>query len=134
MNITQMYEMVKGIYAANEDKYVAIGLRFEDKEREIGEVCEYSKHNADRDDERDFPEFGSEDYEDMFELDGTSAWDMSVDSTYRIERWQDPEKDCSLHFEPLYCYVIAGNTTRTHSDADPGEVVIKDAIVIAQIF
>ncbi len=51
MNIAEMYEKVKEVYEANTDKYNYIGLRFEDKACEIGEECEWSKHNGEREDE-----------------------------------------------------------------------------------
>ncbi|MEC5268885.1 hypothetical protein P9G49_07185 [Heyndrickxia coagulans] len=61
-----------------EGQYYYIGIRFEDKEREIGDVCECSKHNIDREDEREFPEYGTPEYDEMLELDGTSAWNLET--------------------------------------------------------
>lgn len=141
MNIIEMYELVKNIYSSNIqseennwDGYEYLGLRFEDKEREIGDTCECSRHNPEREDERDFPEFGTKEYKKMEILDGTSAWDMSDRGIYKVETWQNKTNDCRQHFFTDHCYIIAGNNTRTHSDADAGEIVIQDAIVIAQIF
>lgn len=135
MNIVEMYDLVKKIYTENESEYYYIGLRFEDKVREIGEVIEdCSRHNFDREDEREFPAFGSDDYEELQVLDGTSAWDMSVPSTYKISPHVDRNKDCTLPFLTDHCYVIAGNKQGRHDDPDVGEIVIKDAVVIATIF
>lgn len=138
MNIVEMYEKVKAIYAANEDDYYYIGLRFEDKKREIGDVCDYSRHNSDRDDERDFPAFGTNDYEEMELLDGTSAWNMTPFSKVYHPGMHDLrvdlEKECSFHFLTNHCYVIASNREGRHEDPDAGEILIKDAIVIAKIF
>lgn len=134
MNIVEMYEKVKAIYEANKDKYCCIGLRFEDKEREIGEECEWSRHNSDREDEREFPKYGTEEYEEMEVLDGTSAWDMSVSNTYKIGRYIDREDDCRKPFLTDHCYVIASNMEGRHDDPDDGEILIKDAVVIAKIF
>lgn len=143
MNIVEMYELVKKIYSKNirtaenwDEGYEYIGLRFEDKEREIGEVCEYSRNNIDREDERDFPEYGTEEYWEMEELDGTSAWDMSQENTYRIPSYWDKEADCRRHFLRDHCYVIASNRLGHTSNTviDDGEIVIKDAVVIAKIF
>ncbi|QQE75236.1 hypothetical protein [Brevibacillus composti] len=139
MNIVEMYDLVKNIYEENEDKYTFIGLRFENKVREIGEVCERSRHNGDREDERDFPEYGTEEYEQMEELGGTSAWDMTptgygyhpgMHSLRRV----DLSKDCREFFLADHCYVIAGDYKGRHDCPDDGEIVIKDAVVIAQIF
>ena len=134
MNIAEMYAKVKEIYEANEGEYWYIGLRFENKERAIGEVCEHSRHNADREDEREFPDFGSAEYEEMEELDGTSAWDMSISSTYEYSSWDAKQDDCRKCFIPEHCYVIASNRQGRHDDPDHGEILIKDAVVIAKIF
>ena len=102
-----------------------IGIRFEYKERQVGETCECSKHNVDREDERDFPEYGTAEYEEMFELDGTSAWNLE---TY--EDWYDQGRFGSLH-----CYIIVGDNITNKDDAlDDNEIVIEDAVVYAQVF
>jgi hypothetical protein len=134
MNIVEMYELCKEIYKDNLDKYEYIGLRFEDKVRTIGETCEYSRHNPNREDERDFPQYGTDEYFETEELDGTSAWDMSEDSIYRIESWRNKEEDCWNHFLQQHCYIIAGNVKGSHDYPDPNEILIGDAVVIAQIF
>jgi|GEM_PF-940954 len=143
MNVTEMYERVKSVYAENEGKYRYIGLRFEDRERVIGEECEWSKHNPEREDEREFPEFGTEEYDELPELDGTSAWDMSP-YEYNDEfypgwgsgRPSESDNKYSLVglFNSYHCYVIAGTRVGHHDNPDPGEILIKDAVVIAKIF
>lgn len=136
MNIVEMYELCKRIYNENTGKYDYIGLRFEDKEREIGETCECSRNNVDREDEREFPEYGTEEYFEMEELDGTSAWDMEQEGIYDIPSYWDIEKECSRHFLTWHCYIIAGNRLGHTSNTviDENEIVIKDAVVIAKIF
>lgn len=141
MNIVEMYEKVKAIYEANEDKYYYIGLRFEDKEREIGEECEWSRHNPDREDEREFPAYGTEEYENLEVLDGTSAWYMGdfddnrpILPGFGSLRNADLTKEANRFFLFEHCYVIAGNQKGHHDDPDDGEILIKDAVVIAKIF
>lgn len=121
-----------------EDGYDHYGLRFENKKREVGEICENSRHNWGRADERDFPEYGTSDYNDMQKLDGTSAWNISQDGeTY----WQksytgwgnDPNSDGGF-FGAEHCYIIAGDFDCTHSDCDNSEIVIESAIVLEVIF
>lgn len=129
MTAEQMKEMVTKIYEATswdyDGDYYEVGIRFEDKEREIGEICENSRHNLDRDDERDFPEYGTDEYLEIFELDGTSAWDLRS-----FDDWGRPEDFMTKH-----CYIIAGNELTNTDDAlDDNEIVIKDAVVIAKIF
>jgi hypothetical protein len=113
-----------------EPEYQYVGLRFEDKNREIGEICGRSKHNTDRVDDREYPEYGTEDYDNMYELDGTSAWNL--DDAHND--YQYGNSDCD-YYETAHCYVIAGySKTNTDDDLDDGEIVIRDAVVIGKIF
>lgn len=139
MTILEMHEMVKGIYAANEIQYSYIGLRFEDKSREVGEECEWSKHNPDREDEREFPAFGSEEYGELETLDGTSVWNLAAMTDrylpgYGRLRDSDGEKNASSQFYAYHCYIVAGKLKGHHDDPDDGEILIKDAVVIAKVF
>lgn len=143
MNVAEMYDLVKKIYEENEGTYSFIGLRFEDKVREVGDECEWSKHNPDRADDREFPEFGTEEYDELAELNGTSAWNMASYGYksdfypgYGSGKPTESDKKYSLVglFGAYHCYVIAGNRLGTHDDPDPGEILIKDAKVIAKIF
>ncbi|NCG67161.1 hypothetical protein GWJ21_04165 [Bacillus coagulans] len=106
-----------------EDEYWFVGIRFEDKEREIGEICECSKHNLDREDEREFPEYGTPEYDELPELDGTSAWNLE---TYR---------DFEGPFVTWHCYIVGGNQIANQDDGlDDNEIVIKNAVVLEKIF
>ncbi|MWV44932.1 hypothetical protein GRF59_15020 [Paenibacillus sp. HJL G12] len=133
MTVAEMYAEAKEIYVANENEFYFIGLRFENKERAIGEECEYSRHNADREDEREFPKYGTEEYEEMELLNGTSAWDMSISQTYEYSSFA-AEKARDQIFGTDHCYIIASKRLGRHDDPDHGEIVIKDALVIAQLF
>lgn len=117
-------------------EYWYFGLRFEDKVRKVGDVCEVSRHNPDREDERDFPEYGSDEYENMESLDGTSAWEIREGSDeYQysfITRKSELDKKVSVMAD--HCYIIAGRETGTHDDADPNEIVIEDAVVLEVLF
>ncbi|MED4883874.1 hypothetical protein [Bacillus smithii] len=141
MNIVEMYDLCKKIYLENvrtpenwENGFEYIGLRFENKEREIGEICNNSKHNPNREDEREFPEYGTDKYFEMEELDGTSAWDMSQKEVYAVGCLENRKDDCRNHFITDHCYIIASNELGKHPEPDYNEIVIKNAIVIAKIF
>lgn len=143
MNIVEMYDHCKYVYNQNlrasdnwEKGYEYIGLRFEDKERQINEICEYSRNNVEREDEREFPEYGTDEYFEMEELEGTSAWNMAEDETYRIGRFENRNDECARHFETYHCYIVAGNKLGNTSNTitDVNEIVIKDAKVIDKIF
>ncbi|RXZ78170.1 hypothetical protein EBB07_29385 [Paenibacillaceae bacterium] len=134
MNIIQMYEFCKLFLSQAQQDYYYVGLRFEDKERRIGDICEYSRHNPCRDDEREFPIYATPEYEEMEVLDGTSAWNMQLDSTYKIRPWDSTDIDCSKLFLTNHCYIIANDNVGRNDDPDHGEILIKDAKVIAVIF
>lgn len=125
LTANEMKEKAIEVLEQYEDEFAVIGIRFEDKEREIGEICECSRHNDDREDEREFPEYGSEEYEEMKKFDGTSSWDLN---TY--DDWDDQRA-----FDTYHCYIIAGDrAVNKDDDLDHGEVVIENARVIATIF
>ena len=132
MLMKEMIEIAKKVYTENEDDYTFIGIRFENKERKIGDVCEHSKNNSAREDERDFPEFGTEEYEEMPEFDGTSAWNL-ID--FKVNKDNENMDTDSFYIDEDHCYIIAGKYNCNADDGlDDGEIVIEDAKVIAKIF
>jgi hypothetical protein len=134
MLLREMWNEARKIYEENNDEYEYIGVRFENKERTIGETCECSKNNSNREDERDFPEFDSEEYSELESFDGTSSWDLSKNETYKVDKYF-AEKECSRAFMQDHCYIIAGNGNSNVDDGlDDNEVVIVDAKVIARLF
>lgn len=120
MNIQAQCEAALEKY---QDEFYYVGIRFEDKERQIGDICECSKHNTDREDEREFPGYGTDEYDEMFELDGTSAWNL--------EYYTDFEGG----FDTYHCYIVVGNKITNQDDGlDDNEIVIQDAKVVEIIF
>jgi hypothetical protein len=124
-------------YDRSVEWYDYYGLRFENANRQIGDICNNSRHNPDRTDERDFPAYDTLDYDDLPILDGSSAWMIDPANGYyqksyagwRGEAYSDEEFRGSDH-----CYIVAGNRRSNHDDADYNEIVICDAKVIAVIF
>lgn len=143
MTYTEFYKVISDTCIKYADDYTFIGVRFEDKDRQVGDVCEQSKHNPGREDERDFPEFGTVEYDELPELPGTSAWlvyndlsdfaeDVDASKIRALSKpsWAiDDELDICEH-----AYIVAGRRADTHSDADDGEIVIIDAVVINVLY
>lgn len=131
MTKEQLNELLKTITANNAEEledYWYAGIRFEDKEREVGEVIEdKSKHNIDREDEREFPEFGTDEYENMEELEGVSAWNLG---SFEFET---NKENYAKH-----CYLIASDDMIVDIDGDleldENEQVMQNAVVIAKLF
>jgi len=133
MTYKEMKEKVEKAHKEAKENFDYVGLRLEDKERKNGEICENSKHNPDRDDDRDFPEYGTKEYENLPEFDGTSSWDLEKDFEALFMGpyvdWED-----EVFFEQKHCYIIAGNEVDNDTDRDFDEIIIKDAEVVAKIF
>lgn len=117
-------------------EYSYYGLRFENKERETGEICGNSRHNFDREDQREFPEYGDDDYQEMMELGGTSAYYIGergeFDTSSYTGEWQS--EDDSLMVTGDHCYLVAGDVEGAHPDPDVNEILISEAVVIEKLF
>ncbi|RFA36245.1 hypothetical protein CAI16_05505 [Virgibacillus dokdonensis] len=122
-NLKEVIERIREQWWNDEIDYDVIGVRFEDKERQVGDICERSRHNSDREDEREFPEYGTEEYEEMALFDGTSAWNIHTFDDFDSDQDRD------------HCYIIAGDRdVNKDDDLDVGEVVIEDAVVIEVVY
>ncbi|KRM92875.1 hypothetical protein [Loigolactobacillus rennini] len=121
------YAELKKLVEATEENYYYVGVRFEDREYNDGDIVAYSKDNPDRQDERDFPEFGTPEYDDLPELDGSSAWYIDAPTMLNF--------DTSIYI-PDHAYVIASNEMGGDDNyaVDYGEILIKDAIVIKKLW
>lgn len=113
------------------DEWTTAGVRFEDLDREIGDLCENSRHNPDRDDSRDFPEYGTDEYCELDELDGTSAWSPDYERAWKLP-WKSDSDEIVVLFD--HCYIIAGDCGSGRDDMDAGEVIIKNARVVSRVF
>ena len=136
MTYRKMKEKVEKIYNEAKEEFEFVGLRLENKERKAGEICENSKHNPDRDDDRDFPEYGSAEYEKLPEFDGTSSWDCRkvVNNFDEMMKGQFIDWEDELLFEQNHAYIIAGNELDNNPDRDFDEIIIKNAQVIEKVF
>jgi len=136
MTNKEMKQKIENAYKEYKDKYQYVGLRFEDKERDIGEICENSKHNPDREDPRDYPEYGTEEYGNLPEFGGTSAWDLSINNMHRTWFGDYMEDDEKSYYPEEYnhAYIIAGNEVDKDIDRDYDEIIIKNAKVVKIIF
>lgn len=137
MTKKEMYETIERLKEQYAEEYFFIGLRFEDKEREVGEIItDRSRHNSDREDEREFPEFDSEEYEELYELDGVSAWDISNDDSQYKYRPHEADQPARKGYIAKHCYFLASDHAASHSDLDLdyNEIVLQNAEVIAMLF
>ena len=121
----------QAIQKAEDMGYDHVGFRLADSTHEIGEELDWSRHNADREDDREFPEYGTDEYNELPELDGTSVWEASHMIRIFGSRDIDYARKNTLQD---HLYVVCGNDRANHDDPDDGEMLIADAVVIDQIF
>lgn len=136
MTVEGFHKKVRELYEAIEAKgqYNFIGLRFENRVYKVGDECDWSKDNSDREDERDFPDYNSEEYAALPSMGGTSAWDMRQSAIYEFPSYM-ANKDISTYVLADHCYIVAGNYSNTMNvPVDYDEIVIKDAVVIKVLF
>lgn len=134
-------EIVEPIFSGETDCYYAyLGIRFENKERNVGEVItDFSKSNAGRYDLREFPEYGTFDYIAMDELDGVCAYQVYRNLGHRQYGWDDiinyNRLDDEINFNEVigkHCYLLGCD--RYDCGEDLNEIIMEDAEVLAVIF
>lgn len=140
MTKQEMYDKAVELYEklCEEEEYEVIGIRYEDRDLNIGDEVGCSRHNMDREDERDFPEFGTEEYEEMYELDGASSWGRQA--------WKDvilggmnikPDDPANKWMIRKHAYLIGGDYSREDYDElqlDIGEEVVRNAVVLYKFY
>ncbi len=108
--------------------YNYYGIRFGDEIRAIGDRCDNSRDNRDREDEREFPAWGTPEYDELPEFDGTCAYDARyIDDILAPDGSND-------YFESDHLYIIAGDSIGDDNGGDDYEIVIRDAIIIGIVF
>lgn len=133
MNKKQFENFIKDYQEKFEDGELGFdfaGVRFEKADREVDEVlCFESKDDSDRADARDFPDFESEEYDELPDMGGVSSWDLEV-----YDDFFNPEV---LASQGEHCYIIAGddgNRGDFEVTCDEGEVVITRPTVLAKLW
>jgi len=138
MTKKEMYEKAIELAEALEWDYDQIGLRFENRDLAIGDEVGTSRHNMDREDEREFPDFGTEEYEEMYELDGASSWHHTAwENVILGDFMTKPEDPADKHVIADHAYLIGGGySSESHDELvlDEGEAVITDAVVLYKFF
>lgn len=109
-----------------EEYHSVLGIRFETKERKLGEkVTDISKELFDS---REFPEYESKEYASLKDLDGISTWlvyDFN-DDTEGLWSWEKILSEIKASSENVY--LIAGDDCGMGED--PNEQVISGGVVV----
>jgi len=150
MDYTEMEEAVKTYLLENintlRNNYT-VALRYDNIDMAVGSKLEDSKTNTDREDSRDFPEFGTKDYNDMETLNGTCCYILNNKEdyrnfTYEIEDFMEDEglrgsgivsKESSLF---NHCSIVIGieNTDCMQLLEDEGEILLTDCVVVKRLW
>lgn len=130
MNYEELKALMEQIEDEKDDGFgsIVVGIRFDNKLYSVGDELPNTKDDPEREDERDFPEFGSDEYNDLPELDGTSAWETNA--------WWLKDKDFSSAdgFETDHAEIIYGAISDDDYSPDQGEILISDAKVAKILF
>jgi len=110
-----------------------VGLRYDNKDVKVGDILGDSKANWERDEDRDFPEFGSEEYDNATDLDGTCCYSVCdgndlyyADTEEEIDAiMAKAEKFISENSSFEHLSIVFGDQGQGEVE-DQGEVLIKD--------
>ena len=106
-----------------------LGVRFERRVLKVGDEVGKSKSNFGRDDVREFPEYGTPEYDSLETLPGACAYDVDMWRSHILDRGEWTEMEADIHL-----YVIEGDGIDKESGEDDDEVIISNAEVMAVIF
>ena len=121
-------ERAQELVAKATDLYWYVGIRYDNRDLPDDYAIEPSKHNHGREDEREFPNYGSDEYNAMPWLDGTCAWDIN-------HSWCGISSLDTIRPNTDHCYIIASDSLGD-SDYCPDdyELLLHDAVVVGKIF
>ena len=126
-----MIKLVDEAIEEQKDNYYYMGIRFENKERFENEIIkDNSKSNVDRETERDFPEYGTEEYDTMDDVEGVSAYDLSVSN--RTSWTPGDTSNVNNWYLQQHCYIVGSECANYGEDND--EIIMKNAKVLSVIF
>lgn len=129
MTYDELKALVEQVEEEKDDGFgnIVVGVRFDDKLYQVGDVLPNTKDNPDREDDREFPEFGTDEYNELPELDGTSAWEINA-------WWLKGENFNAGEFFTDHAEIIYGEISDDDYAPDEGEILIADAKVAKILF
>jgi phage-related protein (TIGR01555 family) len=118
------------------------GLRWEQKNRDIGDIIENSKRLSGKE-TKDFPEYGTKEYNKLETAEGVSS-DLILErkgNEYKISNYYKNNnsqgyKNNLQNGETIFkhMYIIAGNREANEEENDPNEIYIKNAKVVYKLY
>ncbi|MDA3855882.1 MAG: hypothetical protein PF569_06470 [Candidatus Woesearchaeota archaeon] len=121
-----------------EKNHLTVAVRYDNHKYKVGELIPNSKTNIGRDDERDFPLYGTSDYENMDEIDGTSAYMLTSQGDYRYEMYDRETLEDFFEDEVVevggdvfdHCNLVEGVENTSEYIEDKGEIILKACKVV----
>lgn len=136
MTKQELIEMVKSYVLQNSGCLPhwanVIGVRYDNQLVSVDQELEHSKDNTDRDDSRDFPQYGSNEYNSLPCVDGTSAY-LVADAWDDEDDFEGRGLDEILNGKEESAWDHASIVIGRKSDwccEDQGEVAIHDCTVV----
>ena len=118
---------IKRFIANHADDYPVINVRYENHDFAVGDILNPSKAIFDS---REFPDYDSDEYNELEELDGTSTYQLWDGD--REVYMADIEKVITENTLFEYCNLVTGNPIGM--GLDDGEQILEDCEVIFKIF
>ena len=115
--------------------YKFYGIRFDRRHNlEEGYELECSKSNRNREDAREFPLFGTPEYEEMEILDGTCAYFVfDGESEKRSSRLKHILNNYTTDSHDFSWYLIGSDKLSDEDGEDEDEIIMIDAIVVKKL-
>lgn len=132
-NLKSAIESLKQQFEEGTTKYSFYGVRFDSRDLNPGDKLGKSKSNINREDVRDFPEYGTEEYNSLLSLGGTCAYFVFDGDTGR-ESLGLPAvlKMIESDWMNDNWYLVGANDA-TGEEEDENEIVLVDARVICKL-
>jgi len=119
---------------SNLREYDHYGVRFEYKRRERGDIITDLSKELCGETNREFPEYGTDEYSGLEDLGGVSAWMIDTDEWWIKSIDCDGDSNEEYDTEGMHCYILGSNSHATHDDADRNEIVLLNPKIIEVIF
>jgi hypothetical protein len=109
-----------------EQEYDYVGIRYAEQVYQVGDILGNSKKYNNLDDEREFPKYGTPEYNELEEMDGASSWNLDFHYLEKDLEWVINEDGAKY----THCYIIGSNDIGCNDVLDTGELCIRNAKVL----
>ena len=116
-----------------------VGFRFDERKYNVGEKLNFnSKTNMGREDERDFPEYGTKEYNRLEELDGVCAYTLDMSSRWVEDVEQQVDEIFGIddyvseddQYKYAHIYILSSDQYSNDFAEDEYEIILPKPTVL----